>query len=86
VLDIRLIPKARVSFSGVRFPTVFKHSFFLASYGSVASFEKYEDENGLVYEIAGKDSQDGSVHAGDLMAIVYGPSHRAYLALTGCDL
>ena len=84
VAEITLIPKVRVSFVDVTFPAAFKKSKFVASHDRVGTYDQYEDEHGLAYQVSDKDSEDGSIHAGDLRAIVYGPSHRAYLSLTGC--
>lgn len=86
VAEIRLIPKARVSFVNVHFPEAFTKSKLMASHDRVGTFDRYEDEFGLAYEVSDRDSKDGSIRTGDLRAIVYGPSHRAYVTLTGCEL
>jgi hypothetical protein len=85
VAKIELIPNARVSLLGVQFPDAFEKSNIMVTHDPVGSYDRYKDEHGLEYQVYDANSEDGSIHAGDLRAIVYGPSHRAYMTLTGCE-
>lgn len=84
VAHIELVPKSRVSFLNVQFPAVFRKSELHGSHDRVGSWDVYKDEDGLEYHVYGKPSDDGTIAAGDLRAIVYGPSRRRHAELTGC--
>jgi hypothetical protein len=72
VSHITLYPKKRVPLTRADFSSVFKR------YGSRANREGeitvYYDQFGLRYSVYEADSADGSIHAGDLHVIIYGPS------------
>jgi len=85
ISDIQLMPRHRISFSTVRFPGVFTRSEGGITHHAVDSVLSYTDAYGLKYEVWGDSSEDGSIHKGDLKAIVYGPSRKLYLSMTGCE-
>jgi hypothetical protein len=85
ISTIQLIPKRRVSLSGVRFPSAFKKSEPYITHHVVDTLRVYSDAYGLEYELYAEGSKDGSIHEGDLKAINYGPSRKLYSSMTGCD-
>src|SRR5436309_7536181 len=82
--SIQLIPKRRVSLSGVKFSDSFERSEVHAPHDAAPSYS-YADANGLEYDVYNRDARDGSVSAGDLQAILYGPSRSTYRSLSGCN-
>ena len=84
VAHVDLIPEDRVSMTGVSFPSVFTRDDQSSPHVD-ASWYSYKDVHGLEYHVFNEDSPDGSIRAGDLMEIVYGPSSRTYHSVTGCD-
>ncbi len=86
VARIELVPKARVSFLDVQFPSAFHQSVEMGAHDRVGSWQLYRDEFGLGYRVYDVASSDGAIHAGDLKSIVYGPSRKTYVTLTGCTV
>ena len=86
VSRIVLVPTVRVSFVGVKFPAAFTKYRQYGSFDAVGSWNMYRDDYGLEYAVYKKASRDGSVHAGDLKSISYGPSKQLLLKLTECSM
>jgi len=84
VADIELVPIARVSFLDVRLPSAFHQVVEMGAHDRVGSWQLYRDEFGLEYRVYDKASSDGAIRAGDLKSIVYGPSRKTFVAMTGC--
>jgi hypothetical protein len=84
VADIELVPIARVSFLDVRLPSAFDQVVEMGAHDRVGSWQLYRDEFGLEYRVYDKASSDGAIRAGDLKSIVYGPSRKTFVAMTGC--
>jgi hypothetical protein len=84
VASIEIRPNASVSMAGVKFPAVFRRSEEYSSHDAVGSWDVYEDEFGLQYEVYRHGSVDGTVRANDLKAIVHGPPGEAFARLTEC--
>ncbi len=84
VAHIDLIPKKPVSMANVAFPSVFEKSISSSAHVA-APWYTYKDTYGLEYHVFYEPSRDGLVHAGDLKEIVYGPSRKTYMTLTGCE-
>ena len=76
VCTIDLVPKKRISFDAVRFPTAFKKENVVAV---DAAWDEYADGSGLVYEVYTTKTPYGSKQPGDLNRIKYGPSRDAVL-------
>ena len=86
VAKIELRPVIRVSFAGMRFPSAFEKLEQFGPHDVVGSWDVYSDAYGLQYKVYNAESEDGSTRAGDLMAIVYGPSRTLFTELTGCSV
>ena len=84
VAAIELRPKERISMAGLTFPAVFTRSDGSSAHVD-ASWYSYKDVYGLEYQVFNEDSPDGSIRAGDLKEIFYGPSSKIYHSVTGCD-
>ena len=56
----------------------------MGAHDRVGSWQLYRDEFGLEYRVYDKASSDGAIRAGDLKSIVYGPSRKTFVAMTGC--
>ena len=68
----------------MRIPSEFHKTEEQGAHDPVGSWEVYKNLYGLEYQVYAESSADGSIHAGDLKAIVYGPSRRLRLELTRC--
>jgi len=84
VAYLELVPITRVSFLDMRFPSAFHKVVEMGEHDRVGSWQLYRDEFGLEYRVYDKASSDGAIRAGDLKSIVYGPSRKTYVAMTGC--
>jgi len=86
VAYVELEPKRRVSFLDARFPSAFHQVVEMCAHDPVGSWQLYRDEFGLEYRVYDKSSNDGTIRVGDLKSIVYGPSRKKYLTMTGCPV
>ena len=68
---IDLLPKKRIAFDRIQFPTAFKKNHVAAA---DAAWDEYADGSGLVYEVYTTRTPYGTKQAGDLNRIKYGPS------------
>jgi hypothetical protein len=68
---IELVPKKRVSFGSVQFPSAFKKNHVA---GADAAWDEFADGSGLSYHVYTTRTPYGNKQPGDLNRIVYGPS------------
>jgi hypothetical protein len=85
VARVEVIPKKRVSFAGVKFPSPFTSTDQHSSHDPVGSWTAYRDDYGLEYDVYRQPSANGVIEAGDLKGIIYGPSREDYARWTGCE-
>ena len=69
LLSLDLVPKARISFAAVAFPTTFKKQHVVAA---DAEWDEYADGTGLVYSVYTSRPANSDAQAGDLNRISYG--------------
>ena len=74
LFSIGLLPKKRIPFDRVEFPTAFKKNHVSAA---DAAWDVFADGSGLVYEVYTTKTPYGSKQPGDLNRISYGPSAEA---------
>lgn len=72
VSHIYVYPKKRISLKRADFPPIFKRLSLRGGHDGETTV--YYDEFGLRYSVHEADSADGSIRAGDLEVIIYGPS------------
>jgi hypothetical protein len=68
---IDLLPKKRIAFDKIEFPTAFKKHHVTAV---DAAWDEYSDGSGLVYQVYTTRTPYGNKQPGDLFRITYGPS------------
>jgi hypothetical protein len=71
---IELIPKKRIAFDKIEFPTAFKRKHVTAA---DAAWDEFADGSGLSYEVYTTRTPYGNKQPGDLNRIVYGPSDES---------
>jgi hypothetical protein len=71
---IDLIPKKRIAFDKVKFPTAFKKNNVA---GADAAWDEFADGSGLSYHVYTTGTPYGHTKPGDLNRIVYGPSNES---------